>query len=298
MNFILKQNKRNGTLPLSLISLSTFFNLSVSGQSTNLIIERGIDSTIPNTIKNFKHNNFGVTLESNIFSKGDIKTKTGNYHLYSKPHLSFNVGFTYTININKKMSVKSGLKFGLVKSNFYGDIPKNDLIQAGILRQDDSPPIVYFKEAYGKLSLSILMIRRLSVSETNFWDIRYGLNINYSDFSGDEQIGMSVIDTSNQRIKFFSSIFKSNNNYNPWVNIMIGGAKNFVLKNLNLLTISFLLELGTSKFLTSDYEITIPNKPMTTGTYSVKSSSLGLSIEYIFTGTNKRIVRSYQKKRL
>ena len=36
----------------------------------------------------------------------------------------------------------------------------------------------------------------------------------------------------------------------------------------------------------------IPNKPVTSGTYKINGSSVGLSVQYVFTGTNKQIVKS------
>ena len=108
---------------------------------------------------------------------------------------------------------------------------------------------------------------------------------------------MSVGDTNNQQIDIFNADFKSNNNLKPWISFSLGAAKNFLLKNKNLITVELFGELSNTDFLKADYEITIPNKPVTRGTYSVTGSCLGLSVEYTFTGVNKRLVRSYQQKK-
>lgn len=60
--------------------------------------------------------------------------------------------------------------------------------------------------------------------------------------------------------------------------------------------IGFAFELSTAKFIKTDYGITIPNKPITLGSYAVTGSCFGLNVEYIFTGANKRLVRDFQRK--
>jgi len=46
-------------------------------------------------------------------------------------------------------------------------------------------------------------------------------------------------------------------------------------------------DISPTYFLEGNYEFTIPNKPVTSGTYKISGSSLGLSVQYIFTGKNK-----------
>jgi hypothetical protein len=70
-----------------------------------------------------------------------------------------------------------------------------------------------------------------------------------------------------------------------------------VLDNYNILSVGVQTDISPTYFLKGNYAITIPGKPVTSGTYKISGTSLGISLAYIFTGTNKRLVRQYEKTR-
>ncbi|WP_276503042.1 hypothetical protein [Terrimonas pollutisoli] len=295
-----KKNKRKRYLSFSFIFLMISFTQITTAQNQNKLIKElpdNIDSTKNSFTEVFRKNNISIQVNGAVLPKANFNTREGNYYLYSRLHSSFSAGFNYIINLDEAWSLYSGLHFNLTKSNYFGNIPPGDLAGSGVRISEDSPPLIYDKEVFTRLFVPLIVKRRFRFSESGFWDIQAGINLNYSGFSSDIEIGMSVGDTSNRQIQIFNSNFKSNNNLKPWVSFSLGAAKNFLLKNKNLISVGLFCELSNTDFLKADYEITIPNKPVTTGTYSVTGSCLGLAVEYTFTGVNKRLVRSYQHKK-
>jgi len=88
-------------------------------------------------------------------------------------------------------------------------------------------------------------------------------------------------------VSIFNSEISARNNGIPWITFLGGLSKSILLNNKNVLSLGVQVDLSPTYFLEGNYEITIPNKPVTSGTYKISGSSVGLSIQYIFTGTNK-----------
>jgi hypothetical protein len=278
---------------LLIIFVILFLALGYNSSAQNNIVKHEVARN--DYIRILKGNKVGIRITASALPKAKIYTNEGLYRLNSKLYSSFYAGLGYLINFNYLWGICSGLSLNITKINFYKYIPNSDLSGSGIMLSDDTPPIIYYKDIYARLSLPVLLMRRFHFTKKGFWDIRAGIKLNYSGFSGDKEIGMSVGDTNNYQINIFNANFKSNNDLKPWLSFSMGISKNLLLKNDNLLSFTLFLEYSNTDFLKSDYEITIPNKPITRGTYSVTGSSIGLSLQYIFTGANKRLVRTYQK---
>ena len=245
----------------------------------------------------FKKNNLSIEVQTFVLPKANIHTQEGNYYLNSKLMPSFGIGLNYVINQNGAWSICTGIHFRLIESNLYKSIPNNDLMSAGLPPYDNRPPLIYDKNAFTKILIPIIVLRRFGFNKSSFWDIQSGININYSGLSGDLGIEISVSDTNNRQVPIFNAEFKSNNSQKPWVSFILGISKNLILKNKNFVTITFLGEMSRTNFLKADYEITIPNQPLSRGTYKVTGSGLGLSVAYTFTGYNKRAVKKYERER-
>ena len=166
----------------------------------------------------------------------------------------------------------------------------------GFSRSEDAPPLIYYKEVYNRLVVPVVAVKRIKFRERGFWDIQGGIKINYSGFSSDEGIGMSIADSSFQFTSIFDSEFKSNNNGKPWLSFSLGGSRNLYLKNYNQLRIQLFAEFTQTHFVKGNYQITVPSKPLTIGTYSIKGSCIGLSVEYVFTGYNRKFVKQFINK--
>jgi hypothetical protein len=86
------------------------------------------------------------------------------------------------------------------------------------------------------------------------------------------------------------------NNNAPWVNYNIGGGYSLFLSNYNFLRINVIANLSAKKLVNFNYTINVTGKPQSTGTYSANLSYIGVSLNYIFTGANKKLVKLYKKK--
>ena len=269
--------KQGGIIRIILVCLFLQFTAQGYTQETNYEIKDHL--SLKNNIK--------LQIGYGVIPNGVIEVKEGIYDLYTKPHSIYSVDLIYQVNLNPSWSVNTGIGFMIIKSNFFEKIPINDLIGTGISRQEDSPPIIYYKGAYPRFSLPILLQKRSKIINRSFFEFNGGFNINYNGFSKDERIIMNVADSNNQSINIFNANYKSNNNHKPWFGLLLGCGKGFFLRDLNVVTVSLSAEVNTTKFLSADYEIIIPNKPISTGRYSVKGPLLQLSHGYVFRGTHK-----------
>lgn len=274
---------------LAHISFAQYQNKAMKGS----IINENSNET--NFAKISMHNNISIQISYSVLPKANINTSEGYYRLNSRLHSSFSGGLNYIVNINDLWGIYSGLYLNITKSNFHKNLSNSDFMGTGIISPEDAAPLIDYKDIFFRVVVPVMAVRRFHFNNIGFWDIQAGINFNYSGLSSDELITMSVGDTNNRQVNVFNADFRSNNNLKPWVSLSLGISRNLFLKNKNLIAFSLFLELSNTNFLKSDYEITIPNKPITRGTYSVTGSCMGLSLKYILTGTNKRLVRSYQK---
>jgi hypothetical protein len=227
--------------------------------------------------------NIGVTVQTALLPPGKMETTTGNYYLQSKPQLSFSAAFIYKVNLGYKWSVDYGAEFNVISTNYYLHIPDADL--PGYPSPEGAPQI-QDKQAYFKTALSALLSYNFLFNEQAFWSARLGAKLNYSGFSADERIGAFIADTNRHLTKIFTGEFTSNNNKKPWISYVGGFSKSKRLHNDGLFSIGLFAELSTTNFIRGNYQITVPNKPVTDGKYSVNGSGIGLSFQYLFPLAN------------
>ncbi|MBS4066566.1 MAG: hypothetical protein KGZ74_18535 [Chitinophagaceae bacterium] len=227
-----------------------------------------------------------------ILPSAKIIVLEGIYNIEPKPNLAFTGGFSYTRNYRPDFSFNTGLEATITKINFYKRIPQSEI--PSIPRDNDAPPIIYYKEVHAHISIPICIIRRFKLSESDFWAIKAGCNINYNGFNLDTGIGMSAEDVNGQQVGIFSGDFNYTNSYKPWVSFTTAFSKNLVLSNKNILGIEASFEAGKNGYVRGDYVITIPNKPNSYGVYKINGFSAGLTVSYTFTGANRRLAKQYQ----
>ena len=121
--------------------------------------------------------------------------------------------------------------------------------------------------------------------------LRYAVGYDSDDY------GYVLEDTNQQRIDVFSMDLNSNNYKKPWISYNLGGGYSWILKNYNTLRAGLLTNISFTQFVKGTYQVNIPGKPLTEGAYGVTGSYIGLSVSYGFTGTNKRWIREYEKKK-
>ena len=251
-----------------------------------LITKSGLGQTSPtqtfslNDSLKFKKSNFSIEVVASILPKAKI---TGNedskYHLKSHLQSSYDLGINYIRYLSEYLSISTGLHFIVGKRNFFADIPSEDI------NNWDGRNIIEDKELWGSIRVPLLIEKKLAGKKLNWWSIKAGLNLRYSGLMSDESNEYILVYPP--PVSIFNSEISATNNGKPWITFLGGLSKSILLNNKNVLSLGVQADLSPTYFLEGNYEFTIPNKPVTSGTYKISGSSVGLSVQYIFTGTNK-----------
>lgn len=241
-----------------------------------------------------KGNNVGIEFSSSVLVKPKITRIEGEYDLNSKLQPVYMLGLFWKKKINDKLYFHTGLYVYIAKWMYYVNVPVADLPPGYSAYENAS--IVYNKSVWGALGLPLIMEKKIKFRKGKEYMLKAGINIHYSGLENDQNSRTFLSDFNGTWIQIFSGNFSGNNNYKPWVTFITGWAKPILLANKNILSIGLLADISPTYFFKGQYEITIPNKPVTLGTYKINGTSLGLSLEYVFTGANKKLIKQYQKK--
>jgi hypothetical protein len=235
---------------------------------------------------------FSINLSVSVLPPAKITRDQGNYRLQSKLQSAYELGFNYIFNANKTLSFKTGVTAVLGRWNFYSKIPDDDLPGYS---SATGAPLIWSKDVWGAVKLPLIFEQKFKTNRLGSMAVNAGLSLRYSGFNSDLGIGGAVLDSNFQTIYIFDSDFSMNNKNKLWTTFLIGISKLVHLKNYNVLSLGLQADISGTNFLIGNYQITIPGQPVTSGTYSVNGSSVGISVAYTFTGTNKRLVRKYVK---
>lgn len=223
------------------------------------------------------HRYFGVQLIAAAVSKPEFSVTAGNYRLQSKLQALFGAGFNYYVSLDQSFSMIYGLEVHLLSTNYFLLIPDSDL--PGFLSTNGAPQI-QDKEVYFKVAFPLLLSYRLGKTTKGGYSLTAGLKVNYSGFSPDLITTTQIADASLQRETIFRGEFKSSNDKKPWVTFVAGVSKNVYLGKKSELSVALLLELSRTNFIEGSYTISVPNQPVTNGSYAVKASSVGIGLQY------------------
>jgi len=237
-----------------------------------------------------KKSNFNIEFTASVLPPAKITKDQGNYRLRSHLQSSYDFGFNYHYNLNKDWLISTGVHFILGRRNFLAFIPGPDMPGYS---SDQGAPLIWDKEVWGAVKVPFLIEKKFSSKKIGLLSLKAGLGVRYSGFMLDESVGSAVIDSNNQVIDIFNSSFSVNNNKRPWVTFLAGISKLFILDNYNILSVGIQADISSIYFYKGNYAITIPGQPITSGTYKISGSSLGVSVAYTFTGTNKVLARKY-----
>jgi len=232
-----------------------------------------------------KQNNFGIEAIASILPPAKITREEGKYVLKSHLQSSYDLGINYLHRLKNDLIFSTGFHVIIGKRNFFINIPSSDLGYSnpyGLLIEQ--------KELWGSLRIPFLIEKKIS-NKRNPLFFKIGLNFRYSGMMPGESFVAISFDSNFRPTEVFNAETSARNNGIPWITFLGGLSKSILLDNKNVLAIGVQADIGTTYFLKSNYEITIPNKPITSGTYKINGSSVGLSVQYIFTGTNKQIVK-------
>jgi hypothetical protein len=261
-------NKRRGLLTLTLITIAE----SLPGQLLN-------------------KNNIGIEITASILPKATITRIEGNYRLQSHLQSAYDLGINYIRNLKENLVISSGFHVTIGKMNFFANIPDRDLIRYNI----NGKLLIEDKETWGAIRIPLTIEKKVVAKRLGAISIKTGMSLRYSGFMPEDLIRGSIVESNGQVTNIFDSDFSGKNMGKPWITILAGLSKPITLDNRNIVTVGLNADISTAYFFKGNYSITIPGQPVTSGTYKISGSSLSLSVCYIFTGTNKKLVRSYQQ---
>jgi hypothetical protein len=230
-----------------------------------------------------KQNNFGIEAIASILPPAKITRQNGSYELRSNLQSSYDIGVNYLHHLKNDLIFSTGFHFIIGKRNFFANIPSADI------NNWDGRNIIEDKELWGGFRIPFLFEKKLNAKKPSGFYIKAGFTLRYSGLMSDESNEYILVYPP--PVSIFNSEISARNNGIPWITFLAGLSKSILLNNKNVLSIGLQADISTTYFLKSNYEFTIPNKPVTSGKYKINGSSVGLSVQYVFTGTNKQIVK-------
>ena len=285
-NFLKNQK---GFITLLILLMSRYGLCQVASKIENIFTNQ---TKHLNTEIGFKKSNVSLELTVSMLPKAKITRTEGNYRLQSSLRAGYDGGINYIYNVNKHLLISSGFHVVLGERNFFLNVPSEDVSRYGV----SGHYIIFDKALWGAIRVPLLVEKKMNTTNAGLISLKAGLNLRYSGFVTDLVMeGGGIIDSNNNVTRIFSASFSGNNDYKPWITFLAGASKLFVLDNQNILSIGLQADISTTYFFKGNYKITIPGKPVTSGVYKINGTSLGLSLQYIFTGANKRLIRSYQR---
>jgi hypothetical protein len=239
-----------------------------------------------------KHYSFAII--PLLDQKGSIMKSMDKYWIHSTIMHGFEAGFSRYSHLDKEHSLMVGLFFGAFARNFNYDIPGEEF----------NPPFdghitsnkAVSREFNFTGSIPVLFEKRWFRNENNFWNGDIGITIRYTP-SEDVVEEHVLINSPNSHVTYLNIQLNTNYTKKPWLNYNLGGGYCWILKNNNLFKTNLVVNLSFTSFVKGRYQFTIPNQPIVEGRYEVKGSYIGLSLSYVFTGTNKRLIREHEKKK-
>lgn len=232
----------------------------------------------------------GIEINAGVMPKAIIRRYEGDYKLISRIQSSYDLGINFIWNFKNAISLITGIHFTVGKRNFFAKIPNSDLpgsFGAG------TNLLIESKDLWGCMRLPVLIEKKIKFGNNSDFYGRLGVNLRYSGFMADESFVSAIRDQNNQRFEVFNASFSASNQGRPWITFLLGGSRYFSLDNKNLLVVGLNTDVSPVSFFKGRYEFTIPNKPVSSGTYQIHGTSISLSVQYVFTGYNKRKVKEY-----
>lgn len=227
--------------------------------------------------------------------KAKTVRQSGPYSLGAANDLGIEAGVNYFINFNNNYALIAGAHVGFSGRNFKlfiskGDFTPNLQDNINFMGRQTKDYAIY-------LSVPMWIERRWPGNKNNMWNVDAGINLRFEPDDAFYFYDFGGIDTNGQYNQILKMDGEVGNNLKPWLNYNIGGGYSIFLSNYNFLRVNLLANFSATKVVNFNYTIDVTGKPQSTGTYSSNLSYIGLSINYILTGTNKRLVKLYERIR-
>jgi hypothetical protein len=240
----------------------------------------------------FKGNYFSLHLSSFIAQRARCINQSGNYPLSASKSSGIETGGNYFINFNENYSLIAGAHAGFSGRNFELLISKtefnphleNDINFHGKLTMD--------YELY--LSVPVWLEKRWIKQNNSTWNVDVGINLRLDPDEAFYKYDYHGIDINGQDVPVLLLTGWSGTDNKPWFDVNFAGGYSVFLSNYNFLRFNLVGNLSATKIVNFNYTIDVTGKPKSTGTYSTNLSYIGLSVNYILTGSNKRLLRLYE----
>lgn len=226
--------------------------------------------------------------------KARLKNETGSHLVKSSvaPGLAFS--FKYQFNFNNEYGLIIGPEATVAGRNFITSFNKNDF----------SPPLVNDYKLSGRssylgdlvLSFPILFEKRKLYGSAKYLFLNGGIRFNVGMGADFDIFSILLQNTSNGFYDAGGVDVYANNDVKPWLSVPLNAGHSWLLKNNNLIQLSICSNISFTRYVNGNYHIDIPGRALTRGSYSSTGSYIGLSLNYVFTSTNYKIRKAYEKK--
>jgi len=241
----------------------------------------------------FKGSYFSFYLSPYISQKANCVKQSGTYSLNASKSSGIEAGGNYFINFNKSYSIIVGAHAGISGRNFKLFISKSDFNPN--LKNDINFNGRLTKDFDLYLSAPIWFEKRWIRKNNATWNVDAGIKLRFEPDEAFYMYDYGGFDMNNQYVPVLDLEGWVGNNMKPWLNYNISGGYSVLLSNYNFIRLDLIANFSTIKVVNFNYTIDVAGKPQSTGTYSANLSYVGLSISYIFTGTNKGLKKYYEQ---
>ena len=230
-----------------------------------------------------------------VSQKAEIDPQSGPYQLGSRPVRGVEAGFNYHSNMNTGYSIILGLHGGVSVRNYSLFIPKEDFTPD---EPQDFEEITQSNQTVDfYLSAPLLFEKRWLTGKDGFWNVLGGINIRFYPDQFSEGISHSKSNDTGGYYNIIELDLEVGRNFKPWVDYNFGGGYSWILGNANLVRANILVNISNKSITEGTYKIQVQGQPVSEGHYASRHSFVGLSINYIFTGCNKRLRKHYEKQK-
>jgi hypothetical protein len=236
---------------------------------------------------------FDFYLSPYISQKAETLKQSGSYPLNASKSSGLEAGGNYFINFNKIYSIIVVAHVGYSGRNFKLFISKSDFDPNLKNNINFNGPLSKDFDLY--MSVPVWIEKRWITKNNTAWNLDAGINIRFDPNPAIYSYDFGGFDIKGNYVPVLNMQGPAGNNEKPWLNYNIAAGYSLFLSNYNFIRINLIGNFSTTKVINFNYTINVTGKDETTGSYSTNLSYIGLSISYILTGTNKRLLLHYQQ---
>jgi hypothetical protein len=242
----------------------------------------------------FKGNHIQFNFSILSTFKARLTETKGDYPVKATATPGLLLGFKYAINFNNYYSLLTGPEAAIAGRNFIVSFYKNDFYPPLIKDYHFKGIDTYLADLI--LSLPVFLEKRILYSNTKYVFFQAGVRLNISTGADADYFDLLVMDTNNNFYHAANVDVMANNNAKPWISLPINFGHAWLLRNNNGLQLAITSNISFTKYVNGIYQVTMPNQPLTEGSYSSTGSYIGLCMNYVFTNANYRIRKQIERR--